>query len=321
MQSQLLTFFLGLLILSCNQPPQESNPVVFKHEISSPSKPWNSEQFLDNNPLAFAIISDLTGGEREGIFAKAVERINLIKPAFVLSVGDLIDGGTEDESILKKQFDFFDERAERLEAPFFHLGGNHDLTNPVMRRFWEARYGARYYYFIYRNVLFIMMDSEDYEPERMMEIYHARAEAIDILDGKKEGNYQETDYYKMKERSTGEMSKEQLDYFAEVIQSHPEVDWTFLLMHKPVWMKEDTEFQQLEKVLAPGKYTVINGHFHSYSHRERNGTDYIMLGTTGGGQNPADSMAFDHFVYVTMGNEGPSIINLKLEGIVDKTGK
>ena len=315
-------FFVWLALgLACQPVTEQPSAPVFQHVLTTSSKPWNSEVFQKNSPLTFAIISDLTGGEREGIFQEAVTRINLLYPAFVLSVGDLIDGGTEDLTVLREQFDFFDQRADRLEAPFFHLGGNHDLTNPIMRTYWEGRYGARYYHFVYDQVLFLMMDSEDYEEDRMLEIYQARAEAIAILDGYQEGRYEDTEYYHMKERSTGAMSQAQLDYFKSIIASHPEVTWTFLLMHKPVWMKEDSEFAQLEAVLTPGKYTVINGHFHSYSHRTLNQSDYIMLGTTGGSQRPGDSMAFDHFVYVTMKDTGPSFANLKLEGIVDKRGQ
>ena len=46
-----------------------------------------------------------------------------------------------------------------------------------------------------------------------------------------------------------------------------------------------------------------------------------MLGTTGGGQNINDPMSFDHVTLVTMTEDGPSIASLKLNGILDKTGR
>ena len=130
--------------------------------------------------FTFAIISDLNGGEREGIYNVAVEQINRLEPTFVLSVGDLIDGGTEDSLQLKKEWDSFGARTSKLDMPFFYLGGNHDLTNPKMRAFWKQRFGPRYYHFVYKDVLFLMMDSEDFEEKHMMEIYYARAKAIDM---------------------------------------------------------------------------------------------------------------------------------------------
>jgi 3',5'-cyclic AMP phosphodiesterase CpdA len=205
--------------------------------------------------------------------------------------------------------------------PFFHLGGNHDLTNPVMRKFWENRFGRRFYHFVYQNVLFLMLDSEDYEEQRMMEIYEARAKALQILDGEIEGVYEESDYYKMSERSLGGMSNAQFEYYKAVLEKYSNVKWTFVLMHKPLWMHEDDKgLKRLETLLANRPYTIFNGHVHSYSHRKRQGRDYIMLGTTGGSQNPADSMAFDEVTLVRMAKE-PVITTLKMDGILDETGR
>src|SRR5882757_9685187 len=44
----------------------------------------------------FAIVSDRTGGHRARVFSQAVEQLNLLQPEFVISVGDLIEGYSED---------------------------------------------------------------------------------------------------------------------------------------------------------------------------------------------------------------------------------
>ena len=320
MKSYQFYLILCLLAVSCKAPTVEHKP-QFEHDIASGPTPWTSDTFeLEEEDFTFAIISDLTGGERPNIYSTAVGQLNRLDPTFVLSVGDLIEGGTEDTVQLEKEWNSFDGRTSNLNMPFFHLGGNHDLTNPVMRKFWENRFGRRFYHFVYENVLFLMMDSEDYEEQRMIEIYEARAKALKILDGEIEGNYQESDYYKMSERSLGGMSNAQFEYYKAVLEKYPNVKWTFVLMHKPLWMHEDDKgLARLETLLADRPYTVFNGHFHTYSHRKIQNRDYIMLGTTGGGQNPADSMAFDEVTLVRMAKE-PVITTLKMEGILDETG-
>lgn len=116
------------------------------------------------------------------------------------------------------------------------------------------------------------------------------------------------------------MSADPFDYFKVVLERHPEVKWTFVLMHKPLWKREDDRgLGQLEALLSKRPYTVINGHFHSFSHCKRNDRDYIMLGTTGGGQNKTDTMAFDYVTLVRMA-EQPVITHLKMNGILDETG-
>lgn len=321
MKSIYAFFLLAITtLISCTS--NNNNSPRFQHDIKNGPKPWTSEAFeLEEEDFTFAIISDLNGGEREGVYSTAVAQLNRLDPTFVLSVGDLIDGGTEDSLQLAREWDSFAFRTNKLQMPFFYLGGNHDLTNPRMREFWKNRFGPRYYHFVYEDILFLMMDSEDYEEKRMLEIYKARAKAIKIIEGEIEGEYESTEYYHMPERRIGAMTDTQLNYYKNVLQKYPEVKWTFVLMHKPLWMREgDKGLGRLESLLTERPYTVINGHFHSFSHRKRNDRDYLILGTTGGSQNKENPMAFDHITLVRMEKE-PVITHLRLDGILDKTGQ
>jgi hypothetical protein len=160
----------------------------FDHDLGSDNFPWTHDNFDDaNDKFTFAIFSDLYGGERERIFNIAMAQLNLLRPELILSVGDLINGGTEDRAQLAKEWNEFDKEWNEFDAkvsvtraPAFYVGGNHDLTNLTMREVWIERYAARYYHFVYKNVLFLMLDSEDFEEQRMQEIYKARAIALEI---------------------------------------------------------------------------------------------------------------------------------------------
>ncbi|WP_273567359.1 metallophosphoesterase family protein [Maribacter halichondriae] len=317
-----LALVLLALIINCKSGAIEKRTPKFEHDITSGPNPWTSNVFEpEEKDFTFAIISDLNGGEREGVYSTAVAQLNRLDPTFVVSLGDLIDGGTEDSLQLAKEWNSFDARTSKLNMPFFYLGGNHDLTNPAMRKFWKQRFGPIYYHFVYEDVLFLMMDSEDYEEQRMLDIYHARAKALKIIAGEIEGTYEDSEYYSMQERKVGGMSDDQFNYFKDVLEKYPKVKWTFVLMQKPLWQREDDKgLGKLEALLAERPYTVINGHIHSFSHRIRNNRDYIILGTTGGGQRAQDSMAFDHISLVRMDKE-PIITHLKMNGILDKTGK
>ncbi|HIF56362.1 MAG TPA: metallophosphoesterase [Gemmatimonadetes bacterium] len=310
-----------LVLLACFLACSEPNTNTFLYDSATDATPWSHDSFNDaEDKFTFAIFSDLNGGERQRVFEVAVEQLSLLRPELILSVGDLIEGGTEDETQLVKEWDSFDERAAQVVAPVFRVGGNHDLTNEVMRQVWETRYGTRYYHFIYKNVLFLALDSEDYTPERMREIYQARADALSVGAEDPE-RAQEMKYYQMPERMTGEIGPEQARYFVDVLDDYPDVRWTLLFMHKPVWQNEDEpDFAAIEAALSNRPYTLFNGHLHTYSHTIRNSRDYIMLGTTGGSQSSSSEMSFDHVTLVTMTADGPSIANIRLDGILDKTG-
>lgn len=296
---------------------------AFQSPIVSGPKPWTSQAFDDaSNSFSFAVVSDLESGYRPGVFDVAAEQLALMHPALVLTIGDMIEGGTEDEVRLRQEWDEFDARLKPLHAPFFHVGGNHDLTNKTQRKVWEERYGARYYHFLYKGVLFLVLDTEDYSDAEMKEIYEQRAAYIEArkTDPVKA---QQLPYASRIEAQVGEIGPGQSAYFEKVIRDNPQARWTFLLFHKPVYRREDDKgLKRIEAALKGRPYTVLNGHLHRYSYAEREGRDYIMLGTTGGERGFDGSPgAIDHFMWVTMTAQGPSIANLRLDGVLDKTGK
>ena len=89
--------------------------------------PWTSLNALDSdNRFHFAVVTDRTGGERLGIFEPAMQTVNLMQPAFVVSVGDLIEGYTKNRVQLRKEWDELDSFVGQLDAPFFYTAGNHD---------------------------------------------------------------------------------------------------------------------------------------------------------------------------------------------------
>ncbi|MEN8226704.1 MAG: metallophosphoesterase [Bacteroidota bacterium] len=275
-----LILIVSILIAGCNLLAQ--NQEFFESDVDTDKKPWTDLNFYnDPDNFQFAIVTDRNGGNRPGIFEDAVSKINLLYPEFVLSVGDLIDGYTRDTAQIRFEWDEVNQVIDELKMPFFYLPGNHDITNQVMAKEWEKRYGRRYYDFIYKNTLFIILDSNDDDDHSL--------------------------------------TREQTDFVLESIRQHPEVRWTFLLMHHPVWNYDtDGRFEELEGALSDRKYTVLAGHTHHYTHEERKGQNYYVLATTGGGSNLRGNYfgEFDHITWVTMTDAGPSLANLRLDGIL-----
>jgi len=295
----------------------------FAHDIASETRPWNHGRFdADNDKFTFAVFSDLTGGEREGVFSVAAEQLRLLRPEFVIGVGDLIEGGSEDRGQLAREWESFDSRAARTVGPVFYVGGNHDLINPVQWDVWQARYGPRFYHFVYRNVLFLVLDTEDNPAKHQQEIHQKRLQALQRVAVEGWGIYAHTEYSQMQETHTGTIGAEQSEYFQNVIAGNPAVRWTFLFMHKPAWLKPgEQNFLAIEDALAGRPYTVFNGHNHDYIYRSRRGRDYIQLGTTGGVQLPGKQKAVDHLTLVTVSDSSVDIANLEMAGIFDKTGR
>ncbi len=112
------------------------------------AKPW-SEKPLLNDPSRFhiAIMTDNTGGHRPGIWMKGVERINWMRPEFVVSVGDLIEGYSTNRGEIESQWKEFLGFIDKLEMKFFFVAGNHDVSNPTMHKIWREHFGTEWYSF------------------------------------------------------------------------------------------------------------------------------------------------------------------------------
>jgi len=312
--------FIGALagLLVAGFAPADFEPPAVKGPA-----PWTHQRFDDApGDFAFAVVSDLESGYRSGVFDVAVQDLALLRPAFIVTTGDQIEGGTEDEAQLEKEWAAFDARLAGLKAPYFHVGGNHDLTNLTQRKVWARRYGPRYYHFVYKDVLFLALDTEDYTDARMAEIHTMRSAYLQALNTDPVGA-RKLPYATLMEAAVGEIGPAQNAYFEKVIAKNRKVRWTVLLMHKPAWRRSGTGgLARLEAALKGRPYTVLGGHVHRYSYASQNGADHITMGTTGGGWADNDTPgAFDHIMWVTFTKDGPSIANLKLEGIVDKTGR
>ncbi len=291
------------------------------HFEAPDTAPRSGQPFDDpQGRFRFVIHSDITGSEREGVFEVAVEQINLLRPEFIISVGDLI-AGTDDRTQVDQAWDRYARRVGEAQAPVFYVGGNHDLLGEALREAWEERLGPRYYHFVYKDTLFLILDTEDHSPERFKEISRLRAEAYEIAYRVGWADFDKLPYSRIPESEGGAISNEQSAYFQQVLAEHPDVRWTFLFMHKAPWLRDNYEpFEELEAALAGRSYTVFHGHKHAYEYQQRQGADYIRLATTGGVFLPANGRSMDQLVMVTVDEEGVDIANLLMQGILDRTG-
>jgi predicted phosphodiesterase len=256
--------------------------------------PWTHLR-LNNAPESFhfVVVSDRTGGNRARIFSQAMEQINLLQPTFVVSVGDLIEGYTKDAAILAGQWKELQTYTSKLQMPFFYVPGNHDVANPTEADVWKERFGRRYYHFLYKDVLFLAVNSDDPNEDK----------------------------------EKGKLLQEQIEYFAKVLKENTNVRWTFVCVHKPMWTQTNLDtngWLELEKALNGRNYTVFAGHIHRYQKFVRQGMNYYQLATTGGASRLRGLRygEFDHIAWVTVKkNADPTIANIMLDGILPENLK
>ncbi len=109
----------------------------------------------------------------------------------------MIEGYPKDSLQIDRWWEQFNGWVGKLDMPFFYMPGNHDITNNLLVRKWESLYGRTYYHFIYKDVLYLVLNSEEEGGERI--------------------------------------SSAQANYFKDVLDTYPDVKQTIMLIHNPVW--------------------------------------------------------------------------------------
>lgn len=316
------------LLVGCHPQTTPTTSVFdFDREALTEAKPWTSESFNnESDQFQFAVIGDRTGGaDHRGIFDRAMDQLNLLQPEFVINVGDLIEGYSKDKAKLTAEWDQADRMLSKLEMPFFRTVGNHDLGNETMQQVWLERHGATYYHFVYRDALFVVLNSED--PPRPAP--EGMEEDIELYN-----RLQKEDPEKAKEMlaefmtsvasflgKPANFSDAQVAYVDKTLAQHPEVRWTFVFLHEPAWKNPSENFLAIEQLLQGRGYTFVAGHLHYYEIEERFDRDYITMGPAGASFHKNGSGNVDHILWVTMTKDGPRIAQITLDGIYDRGGR
>ena len=230
----------------------------------------------DPDKFTYAIIGDKTGGglNKWHIFDRSIDEINILKPDFAIMVGDLIQGDTSDITQLDEEWKEFWEHQSRLDVPFLPLPGNHDITNRVMYDYWKKHIGRTYSAFTYKNCLFLLLNTEE---------WHANS-----------GEW------------TNWFGEEQIKYVQSQLKLYSDVRHTFVMLHRPLWLQNNSGWEEIEEALGDRQYTVFAGHYHNLSLHTRNDRRYFVLGATGGGFTPQQVKeygAFDHYSLVTVDSD------------------
>ncbi|MHC4551395.1 MAG: metallophosphoesterase family protein [Planctomycetota bacterium] len=235
-----------------------------REEIKPLTPPPEAEGFH------FMIMGDRTGGDiTEGtqVWRQAIEQANRMQPDFVCTVGDLVWGYDDRQSWLQEANDLNDD-LKALQMPYYPVAGNHEiywLRNTQERpkdhheSAYETHFGPLWYAFEYQNCWFVYLFSDESDSEGR------KGFAPDLQV----------------------MSEQQFTWLQGILQKADKADHVFLFMHHPRWTGKnyDDVWDEVHDVLvdAGNVSAVFTGHYHRADYAEKDGIDYYMLGTTGGG--------------------------------------
>ena len=310
------------------EAPESGTAFSYDETVLTAATPWTSENFQnDPDEFQFVIIGDRTAGANaQGTFGLAVDQLNLLQPEFVINVGDVIEGYSDDAAELNAEWDEFDQLLAPLEMPFFRTPGNHDIANETAAEVWRARHGATYYHFVYKDVLFLVLNSEDTPREapegikEKLELYNRLQTEDPALAAEMLAEFMADSAVVMGLSQPVDFSDEQVAFVAAALEQNADVRWTFLFLQEPAWENPAPSFETIQELLADRDHTFFAGHLHYYDYDLIDGHEHITMGPAGASFHHEGAGNVDHVAWVTMTEDGPEIGNIALKGIFDRKG-
>lgn len=244
--------------------------ILFLTQASSPAL------FAQSPPAAtirFAIIGDRTGETVPGIYEAVWREVSARKPAFVVGVGDSIQG-MDDATAEKEWVDFTHILAPFRKLPFFNTAGNHDVFSEASAKLYAKYSGHPLHY------------SFDEGPAHFT-----------VLDNSR----------------TDDLQPEELSFLEQDLQAHELQPVKFIVSHRPAWLLNvilrNPDFPVHKLAEKYGVHYVIAGHVHEMMHSTLEGVEYISVPSAGGHLRASEKYEdgwFFGYTIVTISNNSAS---------------
>lgn len=237
---------------------------------------------LSKYPVRFAILGDRTGDHQEGVYEAIVAEVERLRPDFVMTVGDHIEGYISDTVEMNKQWDEYFGIVKSLTMPIHFTPGNHDITSNAMEPTFRARVGEPYHSFNYRGIHFVVLDNSRTE-------------------------------------NTSEVAEAQINWLKEDLAKNRSACFTLVFFHKPFWYKTlgDGQPDALHEIFkANGVDAVFTGHFHTYFSTEIDGIQYTSFGSSGGDTEESPDGLLYQFGWVTVDGSGVHVAPIKKDAVL-----
>ncbi|WP_433170576.1 metallophosphoesterase family protein [Actinoallomurus sp. CA-150999] len=299
-------------------------PPGLRVEAYDEPNPWTSLDLpAAADHFSFVLVSDRTGNARPGVFERGLAVTDLLAPSFAIQLGDLIEGYTDDDAELARQWSHIEGMFAGMRTPMFLTPGNHDVSTPKMEQRWRERYGRCHYHFRYGDALFIILNTQENPAEltpNVAEHLHALEERlVQYPIAAREQVAELFDWNGTQPASVGE---EQLADVEHALRENTDARWTFLCMHMPLWQGSHPAWNRIRAALRDRPYHAFAGHVHNYRHERAGANSHVRLGPTGGLWvlgGPEGNL--DHVTQVTVTKNGPAVANILLDGIRDVDGQ
>lgn len=239
----------------------------------------------NHDSFRFVILGDRTGEAQPGVYERAWKDVAAQNPAFVVGVGDTIQGLNDESAEAEWQ------SVKRILHPFrrfplYLAPGNHDIWSDESQKLFEKYSGhPDHYGFDYGQAHFTIVDN-------------SRSERF---------------------------SPEEMAFLKADLEAHAAQPLKFIVSHRPSWLMEtlfnNTEFPLHRLAKKYGVQYVIAGHVHEMLHFQLQGVTYLSMPSAGGHLRASKKYEDGWFFAYTLANVRGNEVSLQIEELKPPFGQ
>ncbi len=225
-----------------------------------------STGFLNAQSYKFIVWGD-SQFQNPDVFEEIVKETELLKPSFVIHVGDMIHGYTYDINNARRQWKRFKKQISPLTVPFYPTPGNHDVTTKEIQPAYIEAWGKDklFYSFDYKNSHFIILNV--------------------FLD-----------------QQFDTIPNNEFEWLKKDLEKAKNSDNIFLSFHSPLYLNKSYNWKPVQDLLK--QYNVkgiFTGHYHIYDYRLIDSIPYFCINSSGNMNFVNHLAGHTHgFLYVTV---------------------
>jgi Icc protein len=194
----------------------------------------------------FVILGDRTGGATPGVFEQILKEAGAEHPDFMVTVGDIIEGGNSETA--ESQWQLINQMLKPYaKYPIYLTPGNHDIFSAITERLFREHSGHPPHY------------SFDRGPIHFTVLDNSRSDAL---------------------------ADTEIAFLEKDLREHAAAPVKFVLMHRPSWLfpvtLKQVEYPLHRLAQKYGVKYVIAGHVHQLMHAEFEGVTYLAIPSSGG---------------------------------------
>ncbi len=237
----------------------------------------------------FVVLGDRTPQEtekglRKSAFETALEEIKVIKPDFIVHLGNLIRGHIKDTVRLKREWNYILNTFSQLGIPYHICPGSEDIWDEKSEEIYLRYFHKTYSSFQYENCHFVLLDFSRFP-------------------------------------KYSDVPKEMIDWLRDDLSSHRRARFTFIFFHRPYW-RQLKEKWGLHKVFRDyGVDYVFSGADCFYTYHFMDSIHYFSVGPTGAKfkwETDEERGAFPNYLLVEVTKKGVNLLVIKPGSILPK---